>query len=317
MLSAGEEYQIQAAAELLLGFREEHPELLRGQADALSCLKERKLSTQTRILLDRLDGEEEKAREEYTEENGFGLYDPKELERQAEQLEKEGILQPEREDAGWFSALLPSEKEYLAVLERLNGVFARHADYEYETESYDGTRTKVLFGNVSMQTVPIPASFGNGAQLRIRQAVTPEMIPFWEEFREAFGAYASDPEKMLGFCYTACRWNSPYVYRAATAAWFADTESRFAPDYHTAAYGIYQARYWQMMDVTALLVQIFSPKEVFPAAFRCYRCAVELIGRENLSRKYLETDQEKTVVWQGRRMIFRSTTGWPASGGAF
>ena len=303
MLSAGEEYQIQAAAELLLGFREEHPELLRGQAEALSCLKERKLSTQTRILLDRLDGEEE-AREEYTEENGFGLYDPKELERQAEQLEKEGLLQPERGDAGWFSALLPSEKEYLAVLERLNGVFARHADYEYETESYDGARTKVLFGNVSMQTVPIPASFGNGAQLRIRQAVTPEMIPFWEEFREAFGAYASDPEKMLGFCYTACRWNSPYVYRAATEAWFADTESRFAPDYHTAAYGIYQARYWQMMDVTALLVQIFSPKEVFPAAFRCYRCAVELIGRENLSRKYLETDQEKTVVWQGRRNDF-------------
>src|SRR5699024_10245309 len=81
MLFAGEEYQIQAAAELLLGFREEHPELLRGQAEALSCLKERKLSTQTRILLDRLDGEEE-ARVEYTEENGFVLYDPKELERQ-------------------------------------------------------------------------------------------------------------------------------------------------------------------------------------------------------------------------------------------
>ena len=307
MLSGGEEYQIQAAVELLLGFTETHPELVQAQTEAVERLKDASLSTQTRILFDRLVAGKKKEEEAWTEENGFGLYDPKALEDAAARLEEQ--KRTEAAAGRLFSiqqlnAMLPSKEEYLSLLGRMNDVFVRHADYEYEMEAYDGSRSKILFGDVSRQFVPIPASFGNSALLRAQQAVTPEMIPFWEEFRKALGVYGTDPSKMLGLCYTACRWNGPYLYDKKPADWFVKLEKVLAPEYHKDGYDAFQARYWQMADIISLLPQFFQPEEVFPLALQYYRSVLRLIGEENLYREYLEPLRESSYIYLSGRSDF-------------
>ena len=307
MLSGGEEYQIQAAVELLLGFSETHPELVRAQTEAVERLKGASLSTQTRILFDRLVAGKKKEEEAWTEENGFGLYDPKALEDAAARLEEQ--KRTEAAVGRLFSiqqlnAMLPSKEEYLSLLGRMNDVFVRHADYEYEMEAYDGSRSKILFGDASRQFVPIPASFGNSALLRAQQAITPEMIPFWEEFRKAFGGYGTDPSRMLGLCYTACRWNGPFLYGGKTAGWFVKLEEVLAPEYHKAGYDAFQARYWQMADIISLLPQFFQPEEVFPLALQYYRSILRLIGEENLYREYLEPLRESSYIYLNGRSDF-------------
>lgn len=306
MLSGGEEYQIQAAVELLLGFSETHPELVRAQTEAVERLKGASLSTQTRILFDRLTAGEKKEEETWTQENGFGLYDPKALAEAAARLEEEEkLVEADRLfSARQLNDMLPSKEEYHSLLEGMNAVFTRHADYEYETEAYDGSRSKILFGDASRQFVPIPASFGNSAVLRAQQAVTPEMIPFWEEFRKALGVYGTDPSKMLGLCYTACRWNGPYLYDKKPADWFVKLEKVLAPEYHKAGYDAFQARYWQMADIISLLPQFFQPEEVFPLALQYYRSVLRLIGEENLYREYLEPLRESSYIYLSGRSDF-------------
>ena len=313
MLSGGEEYQIQAAVELLLGSSESHPELVQAQSEALERLKGASLSTQTRILFDRLAAGEKKEEEAWTQENGFGLYDPKALADAAARLEAREREEEEKKEQGTagrllsirqLSGLFPSKEEYLSLLSRMNGVFIRYADYEYETEAYDGSRSRILFGDVSRQFVPIPSSFGNSAVLRSQQAVTPEMIPFWEEFREALGEYGRDPSRMLGLCYTACRWNGPYLYDKKTADWFVKLEKVLSPEYHKAGYDAFQARYWQMADIIGLLPQFFQPEEVFPLALQYYRSVLHLIGEENLYREYLESIRESGYIYLGGRNDF-------------
>ena len=307
MLSGGEEYQIQAAVELLLGFSETNPELVQAQDAAVERLKNASLSTQTRILFDRLTAGEKKEEETWTEENGFGLYDPKALADAAARLEEREKLEMEADrlfSIRQLNDMLPSKEEYLSLLSRMNDVFIRHADYEYETEAYDGSRSKILFGDASRQFVPIPAAFGNSALLRAQQAVTPEMIPFWEEFRKAFGEYGTDPSRMLGLCYTAYRWNGPLLYDKKTADWFVKLEKALAPEYHKAGYDAFQARYWQMADIISLLPQFFQPEEVFPLAMKYYRSVLRLIGEDNLYREYLESIRESSYIYLGARRDF-------------
>lgn len=307
MLSGGEEYQIQAAVELLLGFSETNPELVQAQEAAVERLKNASLSTQTRILFDRLTAGEKKEEETWTEENGFGLYDPKALADAAARLEEREKLEMEADrlfSIRQLNDMLPSKEEYLSLLSRMNDVFIRHADYEYETEAYDGSRSKILFGDASRQFVPIPAAFGNSVLLRAQQAVTPEMIPFWEEFRKAFGEYGTDPSRMLGLCYTAYRWNGPLLYDKKTADWFVKLEKALAPEYHKAGYDAFQARYWQMADIISLLPQFFQPEEVFPLAMKYYRSVLRLIGEDNLYREYLESIRESSYIYLGARRDF-------------
>jgi len=52
----------------------------------LDALQNEKLSTQTEILLEQLLGQEKKDAEAYTEENGFGLYDPQVIAAQNESV---------------------------------------------------------------------------------------------------------------------------------------------------------------------------------------------------------------------------------------
>lgn len=316
LLCAKEDYQRQAGIELLMELKEENPELLEAQNTYLERMRQEKISTQTEILLDQLMGVEETSEEDYTEENGFGIYDPgviavvhepvKEAEEETEKKEKTGLfsrlfgksaektvsekvdMYTERE----IRQLIPAQKEFEGFLERMNAIFERHADYEYETMNYDGSRTKVLFGNGG-SNIRIPAEFGDFHTVRSQRKL--EMIPFYQEFVEAAGTYASDVEKMLGICLVMGRWNGEGgMYGLTVMPWF-ENILRKLPDFqlHSVGYGRYKERYYQMIDIVELFPQIFDAHERYQAALKIYRGFIAFVGAENLGKNYAQKKDDR------------------------
>ncbi len=133
MLRSGEEHQIQAGIELLLEYKETAPALLAAQQEALAQLPQ-KLSTQTEILRKQLMADEAQCEVNDAKEKSFGLYSPAVLAAVKDAYAthfptpKEALYKIED-----LWQLVPTEEEHKKFLERINKVFARHADYEYET----------------------------------------------------------------------------------------------------------------------------------------------------------------------------------------
>ena len=114
---------------------------------AIDELRKRRLSTQTEILLNQLfaKGKEVPV---YTKENGYGLYSPAAVADflaalPSAILEADAILTEAQ-----FKASIITPKELDALFARLDAVFTRHADYEYESIlPYDDSKVKILFGD--------------------------------------------------------------------------------------------------------------------------------------------------------------------------
>ena len=175
MLEAVDEYQNQAAVEMLMGLKDEHPEVLEQNRKSLEQLRNRKLTTQTEILLDQLLLRET-VEIVYTPENGFGLYDPSEIKKYLDRLNKAGktgaqtgffsklFRKPETEEllsAKQIKDLLPSKGEVDQLCSCLNMVFNLHANEEIEVSWDDGSRHKMLFGDL-MYGFYLPESTGYG-----------------------------------------------------------------------------------------------------------------------------------------------------------
>lgn len=308
MLDSGEEYQIQAAIELLLTFQDTSPALLKHQKARLEALRERKISTQTEILLKQLTEERNTEEVSYSEENGFGLYDPKKVEAECgrelpaigaedgpavlafagEGAGKKGLLSEKQ-----LKALIPEKEELLTIFERMNQVFVRHADYEYEVENFDGSRSKVLFGDVGRTAwLRIPAEYGRSGRV-VRQF---HMIPFHEEFLEALGSYGSDLRKLAGFWYTTVRYNDRRYSDMENQSWYDAIEKKFPLSSHVnEAYAAYGRRFWEMMDIAALIPEAVDSHELFAAAFLMYRSVIALVGREQLGRNCVQQKKDSRV----------------------
>lgn len=336
MLDSGEEYQLQAGIELLMACRdkaagvdseetsekasEKAQRAAEAQAERLKALRERKLSTQTEILLNQLM-REDAGEETYSEENGFGLYDPGKVEAECgAEPETEGAVQEQEaasERDGLFSrlfkknkeapsedglltekelnALLPSSKEILAVFERMNQVFVRHADYEYEVEYFDGSRKKVLFGDVGrVAWLQIPAEFGRNGRVKKQF----HMIPFHEEFLEALGEYGTDMEKMAAFWYETARYNDRRYSDMENQPWYEKIEKRF-PDrtYSTEAYAAWGRRYWEMVDLIELMPEEMDTHGLFTASLRMYQSIVKLVGREHMGKNCVQKKKDSRISY--------------------
>lgn len=310
MLESGEEYQIQAGIELLLSFKNEYPEMQQAQRERLAVLQEAGLSTQTMILLEQLQDQNELPEEAYTEENGFGLYDPQVVATQVRCEEapkqKQGfigrLLGKKDGKAELFSekeikAFLPARKEFEDLLERMNSVFERHADYEYEVILWDGSRSKVLFGDANCSSLLVPAKFGRFHYPAERENMKPEMIPFYDEFIRAAGVYAADIKKMLGLCYVIYRWQGDNMYGLSYLPWFEQFLNRgLSVNYNGVGYEKYKRRYWQINDMLKLLPQLFDSHECFILASKFYRSMVEILGKENLGKSYV-TKKDSRVTY--------------------
>lgn len=317
MLAAEEEYQTQAAAELLLEMKEKHPEIANAYTQKIAQLRqERKLSSQTMILLDRLSAGQE-TEEEYTKENGFGLYSPEvtasffaEISSGiAVPVQKGGFLsnlfgkkEPQGDllSAKQLKAMLPGLEDVDAVLLRMNRVFERHADYEYEVKTWEG-RERILFGDPEYD-LRLPAEYNlrniSEAAARI------EMVPFYEEFLDAMGQYAEDAEKWVSLCYVFMGSYGGWLgssYRIAP--WFVPYENLgLTENFYEAFHKKYGKRYGQMISFIYKVYQRFDAHEVFAAALRMYRSIIAILGEENLGKVYMvEKENPGYIVYGPKR----------------
>lgn len=317
MLLSTEEYQNQAAIELLLYFRNEQPEVAESQKENVEVLSQKKLSTQTMILLDQLKQEKNSEEVAFTEENGFGLYDAKKvllIKNSAtvgtkDETQKKGLFQKlfgKKEEDVWdekrIRRLFPSETDFERLLARMNDVFVRHANYEYEIELWDGSRKKMLFGDVQAN-IGIPAEYGSANMLNQNGGKKLTMIPFYEEFLEALGEYATDVEKMLGLTMVTFRYTGDQIWsHEERQSWFKSIEDKGLSKVYN-SYDKYKQRYWQMVDVFGLLYQNFDKQKVFEAAFSAYEGVIRAIGEENLGREYVQkkANSNHQIYYYGSR----------------
>ncbi len=299
MLASSEEYQNQAGVELLLELRDGHPQLLSKYAQALESLANRKLSTQTQILLDQLSAKREETAE-YTKENGYGLYSPAALASYAASIavpsaapQKVGFLgklfgkKEQGSDlltADQIRAMLPGWEDFDALLARMDQVFERHKDYEYEVNTWEG-RSKILFGDPN-RGILLPAEYGlrtlSDADAKI------EMVPFYEEFLEAMGVYAAKAERYIGIRYiTESYIGSGIGSVSEILPWFLPYEKlQLAYSFHQAANKKYGTRYYQILSFLAKAHRKMDSHELFEAGMRLYRSLIAVLGEENLGRSY-------------------------------
>ncbi len=308
LLRSAEEAQNQAAIEMLGELKENHPEILAENRPLLEALAGAKLSTQTEILLRQLLPQQTQE-VSYTPENGYGFYDPQVVESYLASLDapvqKPGLLS--RMFAGGsglltasqLKALLPSWKELDALLGRMNQVFERHANTEIEVALYDGSRRKLLFGDVGVN-IPLPASCGcrslkdPGARL--------DMVPFWDDFLDALGEYGQDPNKLLGLYQLSVRLHDhfPSGAQIVYSPWYAPIAALdLSPNYHDQSYEKYKRRYWQMLDIFQLLPTLLDPHTVFTAALQQYRSAIAIIGEENLGKLAMQAKAPPGIIHYG------------------
>lgn len=312
MLQSEEEYQNQAAIELLSEKKSKEPLLLENYRSDLERLRERKLSTQTEILLDQLLPEEDAP--SYTPENGYGLYEPEKAAAWRDELDQSLSLQKPgflnkllgKAQDGLMSEqeirdLFPSRAEIDALQKRLQAVFERHADYEYEADGMDGSRHKRLFGDLSGYYIPLPV--GSGCYGLRDPRARLDMLPFAEEFREAFGDYARDVRKMLGlYAVTVSYSNDHMAFHNEHEPWFLPIQAKGlapvllkSPANRSIAEillngGAPKTPFTEWTrQLIGLLVWEFDPLEVFDLAFQIYRSMIAVLGEGNLGR----------VCWKG------------------
>lgn len=302
LLCAKEDSKLQAGIELLMEFSEEHPEILAAHMTDLTALQQKTISTQTEILLDQVLGAHAQA-ETYTEENGFGLYDPQviaALQQEETAWESNESKKPIHDKAVYsereLRQLIPTEQEFVRFLERMNQVFENHADYEYETMQYDGSRIKVLFGDGG-SAVRIPAEFGDFQTVRYERRL--EMIPFYKEFIEAAGVYASDLQKMMSMYFVMDRWNGEGgMYGLTIMPWFAHILDKLPPiQFHGIGYGKYKGRYYQILDIVALFPQLFDAHDRFCEAIKRYRSIIAFVGTDNLDKNYVQKTDNRVSYY--------------------
>lgn len=309
MLQAQEEYQIQAAIELLLELGDKYPGLLREQQEHLKTLGDRTLSSQTEILLRQLaPGEGDGAAPEvWNQENGFGLYDPEYVENWEKGFE---VYEPHpATTAETAEALLYTEKEltqrltlpateFSALMAKMNAVFDRHADYEYEIQLYDGSRKKELFGSITGNVIPMPAEYGTPQSLRENRKLT--MIPFYEEFLEAAGDYAADPEKYVRLYFWTASWSGErHMGRDMEfQSWILPVINKGFNHYYS-AYDTYKQRDWQIRDVLKLMADRFDRHALFACSLPLYLSLARLVGEENLGKNSVQRKPGSTIYYYG------------------
>lgn len=309
MLTSQEEYQNQAAVELLLELKDKHPQILSEYAQALHSLSNRKISTQTQILLDQLSAKNDDV-SEYTKENGYGLYSPAVTASFAASIavptaapQKTSFLSKlfgKKAAAGdlltadQIRTMLPVWENLDALLERMNQVFERHKDYEYEVNTWEG-KTKILFGNPN-RGIMLPAEYGlrtlSDKDARI------EMVPFYEEFLEAMGDYATIAERHIGLRYiTESYYSGGIGSTCEISPWFLPYEKlQLIYSFHRAANEKYGTRAFQIVSFIAKAHQRMDSHMLFEAGLKLYRSLIEVLGEENLGRSYTQKKENPGYI---------------------
>ena len=280
LLSSKNEQQVQAGLELLQLQQAKHPEQVQRCRPALEALRERKLLKQTEILLDQLLPDEAPV-EEYTAENGWGLFDPAKVEAGTKPV-KPGILNRMLARGGSVAAaaraMIPSWKEFDSVMRAMDDVFTRHADFSYETSQLYGEKTTVLLGDVTGEWMPL-LSLERPWETSREQWL--EHLPFCDEFDAALDAFRKVPAKLAGLLMAVLDDNHGVIETWHTAL----DKSALLPG-HTAKARRQYPRAGLMIDILRHLIPAhFDGAAYFSVLKLFYKAAVEIMGQESLTRE--------------------------------
>lgn len=311
LLNSKNTYQVQAGIELLTEIKDENEKLFNEKLPLLEGLKE--VSTQTEILLDKVIDREDKPKSVYTEENGFGLYNPESEEFNSKtyipkEKEVKGIVnkiknfRKQFKETSDFISKIPNREECLEIFEKVNSVFEKHANYEYEYIDCDGVCTKTLFGDCGVYPIKVPAQFGqisgyNDEKLELH------MVPFYEEFIKAVGYSEKDAATIL------CVLSYCYIRKATdTEPWFDKAYAKLNKlsirDELTEKYG---NRKYQIVKILELMVRKADKHFLFEFAFNFYKNLLQevdpqnwgkLFVKESFFEKYPYRPLSKFIVYQ-------------------
>ena len=278
-LSKGGEYEVQAALELMIS-----DEALRASSeDIIESIRKGKVSSQTEILLDQLTGEKGDE-EDLTEENGFGIFDRKVIEetfRAFKETYPRDFL-----SADEIRKTLVTKEEAIELMGKLNEVFDRHADYEYEYELYDGTRQKILFGQTggAYCSVHIPSKYGRESKLLNTGQVTFDMIPFHEEFLEILEPWIKNPTKLANLIYEYQLARYSYTGND-TLPWLKEHEDKFIMFNFKDIKEPFGDRIYMTGNIVEFAKDLVDASSMYKALSDTYFGICHDIGEENLPKE--------------------------------
>ncbi|MCL2367765.1 MAG: DUF4132 domain-containing protein [Oscillospiraceae bacterium] len=155
LLASSKDKLLLAGVELLDIFGEQNPKLLAAFDEQLGALHGREnLPKDVAVILARFDPEQ--TREEYTPENGFGLFDPASVDFDKKTWAAKRPQVRIYNKSELKKLLQVDGQELRQVLLPIRDVLIKHKDLECEIVNYDGSRGKVLIGDNPYQLPLLP-----------------------------------------------------------------------------------------------------------------------------------------------------------------
>ena len=275
LLNSDEEGIFQAGLSLLESLRLSRPKLYKELLPLSENIKDKAVSSQTEIMLQKLGGTDKSAAEIYSSKNGFGLYDPD------SDIFKLSVDFPPSVAA--FSFGLTAE-DVRRFSQKMGAIFEENADYEYETIFYDGSRQKVLLGNMRHSISPLAQ-----AGKRSSDGCKLEDYPLAEKWRSALDEFGNAENIVLLLSGMASRYNK-YKFEPWFQKEFSEAELNGFGEigYKTSKY------FWTALGIAKDYLREKHSQKLFAYAFDAYR---SLRGRLDVKNwgKYHIAAQEKNV----------------------
>lgn len=290
LLTAKQETKIQAGLELMSEFKDKDNNLFSyGQEFVEDIRTNKKLTEQTKILLDNLSEETSSKQKEIAKENGFGLIDFKSdifhIDKQRSKLNNETFSEKELK-----KLIQVPEKHIRKFLTEMESVFAGNIDYEYETYTW-GSRETIVFGTKTYSIYPeadrqkaydesLGRSVGN-----MHPDYPLDCYPFHEEFEKVIEKHAKTPVELaviLSYLNT-----SGYSYNQ-NRKMFSEIEKAFK------GYPIYTIdvdEYIFSRPITEILnkyMETFEKRDMFQFAMKVYRSLRTKIPEDQWMEKAFE-----------------------------
>lgn len=276
-----DERRMQGGLSLLMAIQKEQADVAESYLQHLRVMDTSDLSGQTQVLIEQLVGKHE----DWTAENGFGLFDPNDIGFQPEHYALECApakvslldrLLGKKADDEFLSdkelhrLLYVPDTVVLDFVGRMKQVFTDHADYEYEAERWDGGREKALFGNLNLLAYPPVGSRRPNPVL--------EDYPFWQEFLEAAGPIAKDPMSLT--CIMLRLGDQEYEH---TAAWFRQWRNSICPvgSLHEKVWKEYGHVCFLIQQMLGLMRNHVKTPDWFQRCFRVYVSLGNSLGEKN------------------------------------
>lgn len=285
-LLSGDENLIQAALELMI----DDAALAEKYKARLDEIRASKLSDQTKILLEQLSPEEEQIEEK--DNLAFGILDTAAAEKDLKKIQE--ALPNNYLNKKQILAMYPKEKEVEKLLDCLQDVFTRHADYEYEVERYGGERTKILFGysdNSYLSYVEVPSEYGRSSELRQEGKLRLDMVPFANEFREVLAEYIADSVKLIMIIYLlSIFWNEKIC------SWIEPFYNNFKRDYRGFASARYKGMLGKLISILELALYESDQDAAYQAMSDLYFGLCHELGEDKLAEIAYEIYYRKAVA---------------------